>query len=68
MNSKSLDESNRLLNVQQLAEYLNVPVGWVYKAAADGFIPSLKARKYRRFDLQKVLEALDKRENKDGLS
>ena len=57
MNSRSLD-SNRLLDVSELAERLGVPKGWVYRAAEQQRIPSLKVGKYRRFNWQEVHEAL----------
>ena len=47
----------KLLTVQELADYLNVKVGWVYKAAAQGLIPSQKWGKYLRFDLNEVIDS-----------
>ncbi len=46
------------VGVEKIAETLSVKVGWVYKAAANGTIPSLKCGKYRRFDTEAVIDAL----------
>ena len=52
----------RLLNVQEAAELLGVPVGWVRDHASGKrapVIPSFKVGKYRRFradELEKWLE------------
>jgi excisionase family DNA binding protein len=61
-----LDEKIRpsLLDVDQLAAYLNVPKGWLYDRTRDkttGF-PCLKIGKYVRFNLEDVLEWLKKQD------
>jgi excisionase family DNA binding protein len=53
-----------LMDVEQLATYLNVPKGWLYdrtRNKKDG-IPHVKVGKYVRFNLQDVLEWLKNNE------
>jgi excisionase family DNA binding protein len=56
--NQMLQESQKLLTVDQLAEKLQVKKGWVYgqlrKKGPKG-IPHYKAGKYRRFQWDKVL-------------
>jgi len=57
-----LDEKIRpsLMDVEQLAAYLNVPKGWLYDRTRDktsGF-PFIKIGKYVRFKLPEVIEFL----------
>jgi predicted DNA-binding transcriptional regulator AlpA len=43
----------RFLNVDQIAEYLNVPTSWIYghtRENADEVIPRIKIGKYLRFN------------------
>ncbi len=42
-------ESDVILTPEQLAKYLQVDVGWVYKAVNSKAIPFIKAGKYLRF-------------------
>lgn len=61
-----LDEKIRpsLMDVEQLADFLNVPKGWLYDRTRDkttGF-PCLKIGKYVRFSLEDVLEWLKKQD------
>ena len=51
---------NKLLDSQQVAAILNVPISWVYSAAERGELPSLKIGKYRRFHRDELDEWLDK--------
>jgi excisionase family DNA binding protein len=47
-------EVPRILNAQQLASYLGVPVSWVREKARTGDIPRLKIGHYVRFRLDDV--------------
>lgn len=52
MSSKRDDASNKLLTVRELAQYLGVPRGWVYRHVRPGSsdqLPSFRIGKYRRF-------------------
>lgn len=51
--------ADRLLNVQDVAAYLNVPVSSVYAAAEAGTLPSLKIGRYRRFEPQAIEQYLE---------
>ncbi len=61
-----LDEKIRpsLMDVDQLAAFLNVPKGWLYDRTRDktsGF-PCIKIGKYVRFNLPEVIEFLKSQE------
>jgi excisionase family DNA binding protein len=45
-----------LMNITELATYLNVPKSWVYEQSRLDKIPRFKAGKYLRFDRRAVLE------------
>ena len=47
----------RLLNIQELAEALNVSTSWVYKNLQ--LLPHIRAGRAIRFDFSKVLQALE---------
>ena len=50
-----------LVDVDGLAEYLNVPTSWVYEQTrnrGNGSIPRIKVGKYVRFNIHEVLEWL----------
>ena len=50
-----------LVDVDGLAEYLNVPTSWVYEQTRNrgtGSIPRVKVGKYVRFNIYEVLEWL----------
>jgi len=52
-----------LLDSNELAEYLNVPKSWVYEKTRDrskGSIPRVMVGKYVRFNIQDVLEWLNR--------
>ena len=42
--------SGRLLTAEEVAELLSVPRTWVYRAAREGALPSVRCGRYRRFD------------------
>jgi excisionase family DNA binding protein len=51
---------SRLLTADQVAEQLQVPKTWVYRAARGGSLPSVPCGRYVRFhpdDLAKWIEA-----------
>ena len=39
-----------LLTADEVAERLKVPRSWVYRAAREGGLPSVRCGRYRRFD------------------
>lgn len=49
---------DKLLNVAELAAYLNVKPSWCYYAN----LPKIKVGKYCRYDLDEVLEHLKKQQ------
>ena len=54
---------SRLLNVEEVAELLAVPVGWVRDHASgkrSPVIPSFKVGKYRRFRADEIERWLDR--------
>lgn len=42
--------SNGLLTAGEVAQRLHVPRSWVYRAARNGDLPSVRCGRYRRFD------------------
>jgi len=53
--------NQNLLSVEELAEYLNTPKSWVYTRSRERgpeAMPRIKAGKYVRFELDKVIEWL----------
>jgi len=42
--------SAELLTADEVAERLRVPRSWVYRAAREGDLPSVRCGRYRRFD------------------
>lgn len=60
---KSKSQPEPLMNIEELAVFLNVPKSWIYDktrtAHLTGF-PVVKVGKYCRFDRQKVLEWLSR--------
>ena len=53
---------NPLLEADDLAARLKVPVSWVYEQSRQGNIPTHRIGKYIRFDLAEVLESQKKKE------
>ena len=45
---------NELLTADDVAERLHVPRSWVYRAAREGDLPSVRCGRYRRFDERDV--------------
>jgi excisionase family DNA binding protein len=46
-----------LLEPEELAERLKVPLSWVYEASRTGKIPTVRIGKYVRFRLNDVLKS-----------
>ena len=46
----SADGNGRLLDAEEVAARLNVPVSWVHRAAREGRLPAIKLGRYTRFD------------------
>ena len=56
-------KNNSLVDSNTLAEYLKVPKSWVYEKTRDrskGSIPRVMVGKYVRFNIQDVLEWLNR--------
>lgn len=57
-----MDRSDRLLTAAELAQVLNVPVSWCWKAARTGQLPCIRlpgGRFFVRFDLVEVGRVLE---------
>ena len=52
--------SRELLEPEELASRLKVPVSWVYEQSRQGNIPTHRIGRYIRFDLAEVLESQKK--------
>ena len=52
---------NQLLTVDELAGYLKVSKGWIYRATSEQRLPMLKVGRYCRFRLDDVLETLNEK-------
>jgi predicted DNA-binding transcriptional regulator AlpA len=56
--------THRLIGANELAEALSVPISWVYsrtRIKGDGQIPNIRCGKYVRFDIDAVLDWLEKK-------
>lgn len=49
------NSARKLIDVQEMARILNVPVSWLYERTRVGTIPCVRIGKYVRFDPQEVL-------------
>jgi excisionase family DNA binding protein len=47
--------SERLLDANEVAELLNVPVSWVRESTRSGAIPCIELGRYRRYDRVDVM-------------
>lgn len=54
---------SKLLTVDELAERLNVPKGWIYERTSRGEIPFHKIGKYVRFDWNEIRIWLERQRN-----
>lgn len=52
--------SNLLRTADEVAARLQVPKSWVYRAAREGELPSVRCGRYRRFDDQDVDRWIDR--------
>jgi excisionase family DNA binding protein len=52
--------SDRLLDAQEIAELLGVPVGWVRQATRDGRLPVVRLGRYCRYDHADVAAWVEK--------
>jgi excisionase family DNA binding protein len=51
--------SETLRTAEEVAERLRVPKTWVYRAAREGHLPSVRCGRYRRFDDRDVDRWID---------
>jgi excisionase family DNA binding protein len=51
--------TERLLQAEDVAQLLNVPVSWVRQETRAGRLPHLELGRYRRYDWPAVLEWLE---------
>jgi excisionase family DNA binding protein len=56
--SVAAQDDEPVLDAEQLAEALALPVTWVEQAAREGRIPSIRAGRWRRFKRSSVEQAL----------
>jgi excisionase family DNA binding protein len=54
-----LDARPKLLTADEVADLLRVNPSWVYRAAREGTIPSIKLGRYRRFDSHQLATFLE---------
>lgn len=59
-------EHERLVSVQELAEYLGVKVSWVYGRTSAGTIPHVKVGRYVRFRIADVERWLERKRYEDA--
>lgn len=50
---------DKLLNAVEVAELLNVPVGWVREHTRAGELPHVQLGRYRRYRRAELLEYID---------
>lgn len=56
--------THKLVGVSELAEALSVPPSWIYsrtRIKSDGRIPHVRCGKYVRFDIDEVMDWLQKK-------
>ncbi len=58
--------SDDILNIKEVSDYLKIPVSTVYKLAQDGKVPAVKVGKHWRF-LKRDLELLFTQKRDDCL-
>ncbi len=59
-------DEHRLLNVEELAKRLSLPVSWIYSRTRTGEIPTVRAGKYCRFSLPEVMAWLKGQQQEAG--
>lgn len=58
--------SHELLTADDVADRLQVPTSWVYRAAREGDLPSVRCGRYRRFDEGDVDRWIARRKGSPG--
>lgn len=56
MNQQQIQGKTRLLNVQELAQVLNLPASWIYNRVS--VLPHFRAGRHIRFHLKTVVDWL----------
>ena len=56
-------DSHELLEPEELAARLKVPLSWVYEQSRQGKIPTHRIGRYLRFDVAEVLASQKKKES-----
>ena len=59
--------SDDILNIKEVSNYLKIPVSTIYKLAQDGKVPAVKVGKHWRF-LKRDLELLFAQKREDYLN
>lgn len=57
----------KLLTAEDVAERLQVPKSWVYRAARQGDLPYVACGRYRRFDEDDVEDWVGRRKTRSKL-
>jgi excisionase family DNA binding protein len=52
-----------LIGVNEMAKRLDVPISWLYSRTRTNDIPHFKVGKYVKFDAEKVMEWIKKKQN-----
>lgn len=58
--------TDELMTADEVAQRLRVPRSWVYLAARQGDLPSIRCGRYRRFDGSDVDEWISKQKAERG--
>lgn len=72
-NKKDLRDPDRLLSLEEVADYLGVKKSWIYEKSSaykngeDG-IPSIRLGKYLRFELKKVTDWIESQNKRHARS
>jgi excisionase family DNA binding protein len=62
IHAASSNGTKELLEPEELAARLKVPISWVYEQSRQNQIPTHRIGRYIRFDLAEVLESQKKKE------
>jgi excisionase family DNA binding protein len=54
--------TDRLLDVEEVAEILGVKKSWVREACRDGRLPHVRVGRYLRFRLERIYEWIEEQE------
>lgn len=58
---KTANQTDRLLDAAEVAEWLNVTPAWVHEMARNGEMPAIRLGRYWRFSKQAIEDWLDDR-------